>query len=136
MPYGDSATLAALLRYRVWAVVGLSTNAERAAYRVAAFLQERGTRVIPVHPDAPTVHGEPGFARLADIPFPVDVVDLFVRSELAGPLVDEAVAIGARGVWMQLGVEDAAACARAEEAGLAVVMDHCPKIEWTAHGPA
>ena len=85
---------------------------------------------MPVHPRAETVHGETGFPRLRDIPFDVDVVDLFVRSELAGPVVDEAIEKGAGAVWMQLGVVDAAAAARAEAAGLAVVMDRCPKIEW------
>jgi predicted CoA-binding protein len=76
------------------------------------------------------VHGEQGYPTLADVPFDVDVVDLFVRSELAGPVVDQAVAKGARGVWMQLGVIDPAAASRARAAGLDVVMDRCPKIDW------
>ena len=130
MPYGDRATVDELLAMPTWAVVGLSTDRRRAAYGVAAFLQAQGRRIVPVHPRAETVHGEPGYQRLSDIPFDVDVVDLFVRSELAGPVVDQAVAKGARGVWMQLGVVDEDAAARAEAAGLSVVMDRCPKIEW------
>ena len=119
-----------LLALDTWAVVGLSTNPARAAYGVASFLQGKGKRVVPVHPAAERVHGEPGFATLAEVPFPVDVVDCFVRSDLVGPVVDEAVAIGAKGVWLQLGVVDEQAAARAEAAGLVVVMDRCPKIEW------
>lgn len=130
MPYGDRATVDRLLALPTWAVVGLSNDRSRAAYGVAAFLQSLGRRIVPVHPRAETVHGEQGYARLADIPFEVDVVDLFVRSELAGPVVDEAVEKGAKAVWMQLGVVDPAAAARAEAAGLDVVMDRCPKIEW------
>ena len=123
-------TIDRLLALPTWAVVGLSNDRSRAAYGVAAFLQAQGRRIVPVHPRAETVHGEPGYATLAEVPFEVDVVDLFVRSELAGPVVYEAVDKGAKGVWMQLGVADAAAAARAEAAGLDVVMDRCPKIEW------
>ena len=130
MPYGDRATVDRLLTLPTWAVVGLSNDTSRAAYGVAAFLQSHGRRIVPVHPRAETVHGEQGYPRLADIPFVVDVVDLFVRSELAGPVVDEAIEAGATAVWMQLGVVDASAAARAEVAGLGVVMDRCPKIEW------
>ena len=75
------------------------------------------------------MHGEPGYATLADIPFPVDVVDVFVRSSLAGAVVDQAISIGAKAVWLQLGVRDDAALARAEAAGLATVQDRCPHIE-------
>ena len=130
MAYGDPATVERLLGLQTWAVVGLSTDRSRAAYGVAAFLQARGRRIVPVHPRAEQVHGEQGFARLADVPFAVDVVDCFVRSELVAPVVDDAIAVGAKAVWMQLGVVDAAAAARAEAAGLEVVMDRCPKIEW------
>lgn len=119
-----------LLALETWAVVGLSTNPSRAAYGVAEFLQRKGKRVVPVHPSAETVHGEPGYATLSDIPFPVDVVDCFVRSSLVGPVVDEAIAVGAKGIWMQLDVVDEAAAQRARDAGLLVVMDRCPKIEW------
>jgi uncharacterized protein len=129
VPHGDRATVDKLLEMDTWAVVGLSQDRRRQAWGVAAFLQARGKRIVPVHPRAETVHGQRGYARLADIPFDVDVVDLFVRSELAGPVVDEAVDKGAAGVWLQLGVVDHAAAARAEAAGLLVVMDRCPKLE-------
>ncbi|MEV7535366.1 CoA-binding protein [Streptomyces hydrogenans] len=112
-----------------WAVVGLSSNRERAAYGVAAVLQRFGKRIVPVHPKAETVHGEQGYASLADIPFPVDVVDVFVNSDLAGAVADEAREIGAKAVWFQLGVVDEAAYARTTGAGLDVVMDRCPAIE-------
>jgi predicted CoA-binding protein len=120
----------ALLAMQTWAVVGLSDNRARAAWGVAKFLQDKGRRIIPVHPSACEVHGERGYASLTDVPEPVDVVDCFVRSSLVGPVVDEAIAIGAKGVWMQLDVIDDAAAARARAAGLLVVMDRCPKIEW------
>ncbi|MFG2334441.1 CoA-binding protein [Streptomyces sp. NPDC048604] len=112
-----------------WAVVGLSNNRSRAAYGVAAVLQRFGKRIVPVHPKAETVHGEQGYASLADIPFPVDVVDVFVNSELAGAVADEAAAVGARAVWFQLGVVDEAAYERTRAAGLDMVMDRCPAIE-------
>lgn len=114
----------------VWAVVGLSSNTSRAAYGVAHFLQSRGKRIVPVHPRAEAVHGEDGYPRLSDVPFPVDVVDVFVNSALAGAVADEALAIGARGVWFQLGVIDEDAQARVRAAGVPMVMDRCPAIEW------
>jgi hypothetical protein len=112
-----------------WAVVGLSQNRGRVAYRIAAYLQELGMRIVPVHPRAEEVYGAPGYRTLAEVPGPVDVVDVFVRSDLAGAIVDEAIAAGARAVWLQLGVVDEAAAARAAAAGLDVVMDTCPAIE-------
>jgi predicted CoA-binding protein len=124
-----------MLAMDTWAVVGLSNDRSRAAYGVAKFLQDKGKRIVPVHPSAPTVHGAQGYATLADIPFDVDVVDCFVRSELVGPVVDQAVDKGAQGVWMQLGVVDVSAAGRAEAAGLHVVMDRCPKIDWAGFGP-
>ncbi len=113
----------------VWAVVGLSENTSRVAYSIAGYLRAHGKRAIPVHPSKPVVAGEQGYATLSDIPFPVDVVDLFVRSELVGPVVDEAIGIRAGGIWMQLGVRDVDAAARAQAAGLPVVMDTCPRME-------
>lgn len=113
-----------------WAVVGLSGDRSRTAYSIARLLQGRGKRIVPVHPDAPEVLGEQGYATLGDIPFPVDVVDVFRRSEAAGPFADEAVSIGARGVWFQLGVVDHDAFRRTTEAGVPMVMDTCPAMEW------
>lgn len=113
-----------------WAVVGLSTNTSRAAYGVARYLQRNlGQEIVPVHPKAETVHGATGYSELAQVPGQVDVVDVFVNSTLAGAVVDEAIAIGARAVWLQLGVVDEAAAARATAVGLDVVMDTCPAIE-------
>ncbi|MGW2704837.1 CoA-binding protein [Streptomyces sp. NPDC001340] len=129
--YGDEATIRRILTELgdTWAVVGLSANRRRAAYGVAQVLQRYGKRIVPVHPKAETVHGEQGYASLADIPFEVDVVDVFVNSELAGAVADEAVAKGAKAVWFQLGVVDEAAHKRARTAGLDMVMDRCPAIE-------
>ena len=120
----------------VWAVVGLSANESRAAFGVARFLQGHGKQIVPVHPKAETVHGERGYPTLADIPFGVDCVDVFVRSELAGEVADEAIAIGAAAVWFQLGVIDREGTARVTAAGLDMVMDRCPAIEWPRLGPA
>ena len=119
-----------LLTLKTWAVVGLSNNSERAAYRVAKLLMEKGHQVIPVHPKAETVHGQKGYAKLSDIPFAVDVVDIFVNSELAGEVVDGAIEIKAKGVWLQLDVIDEAAVNRAEKSGLITVMNRCPAIEY------
>jgi predicted CoA-binding protein len=113
-----------------WAVVGLSTNRDRVAYGIARYLQQTlRQQIVAVHPKAEPVHGAPGYRSLADVPGPIDVVDLFVRSELAGPVVDQAIAVGAKAVWLQLGVIDEAAAERARAAGLDVVMDTCPAIE-------
>jgi len=113
-----------------WAVVGLSGDTSRTAYRIAALLQERGKKIVPIHPDAPIVLGEQGYATLADVPFAVDVVDVFRRSSAAGQFADEAVGIGAKGVWFQLGVIDQDAFERTWAAGVPMVMDTCPAIEW------
>jgi predicted CoA-binding protein len=115
-----------------WAVVGCSPDPRRDSHRIAALLQRRGKRVIPVNPGAGEVLGERAYASLRDLPgdIKVDVVDIFRRPDRAGVHVDEAIAIGASAVWMQLGVVDHAAAARAIEAGLLVVMDRCPAIEW------
>jgi uncharacterized protein len=130
-PWLDSEQIRFMLEdCETWAVVGLSGNPDRTAYRIARFLQARGKRVVPVHPDAPTVLGEQGYASLADVPFPVDVVDVFRRSEAAGEFADQAVAIGAKGVWFQLGVLDPDAYERTAAAGVPMVMDTCPAIEW------
>ncbi len=117
-----------------WAVVGLSGDPSRTAFQIASLLQQRGKRIVPVHPAADTVLGEQAYPTLADIPFPVEVVDVFRRSEAAGQFADEAVAIGAKGVWFQLGVIDEAAFERTTKAGLLMVMDTCPAIEWRRRG--
>ncbi|WP_329562267.1 CoA-binding protein [Streptomyces uncialis] len=129
--YGDQAAVEKILTESgdTWAVVGLSNNESRAAYGVARILQRFGKRIVPVHPKAETVHGERGYTTLADIPFEVDVVDVFVNADLAGAVADEAVAKGAKAVWFQLGVVDEAAYARTRAAGVAMVMDRCPAIE-------
>ncbi|ARI55668.1 CoA-binding protein [Streptomyces sp. S8] len=127
----ETETIRRILRETgdTWAVVGLSANRSRAAYGVAEVLQRFGKRVVPVHPKAEAVHGEQGYASLEEIPFPVDVVDVFVNSELAGGVADEAVAVGAKAVWFQLGVVDEEAYGRTRAAGLEMVMDRCPAIE-------
>ncbi len=112
-----------------WAVVGLSRNPARTAYSIAGYLQRLGKEIVAVHPRAEPVHGAQGYPRLADVPGPVDVVDVFVNSRLAGEVVDEAITIGAKAVWLQLGVVDEDAAARARAAGLDVVMDTCPAME-------
>jgi len=119
-----------LLGLKTWAVVGLSNNSERAAYKVAKVLIEKGHTVIPVHPKAETVHGQKGYTKLSEIKVPIDVVDIFVNSELAGSVVDEAIALGAKGVWLQLDVIDEVAISRAKSAGLLAVMNRCPAIEY------
>lgn len=126
----NSQNIDDILALKTWAIVGLSNNKDRPAFEVSALLKAKGHRIIPVHPKAETVHGERGYASLAEIPFPVDVVDIFVNSSLAGAVVDEAIGIKARAVWLQLDVIDDAAFARAESAGLMAVMNHCPAIEY------
>jgi predicted CoA-binding protein len=127
----DDDVRAILTGTRTWAVVGCSPDPARDSHRIAALLQRSGYRVIPVNPKVDEVLGERAYASLADIPAAedVEVVDIFRRSEQAGAHVDEAIAIGASAVWLQLGVIDAAAIERARAAGLRAVMDRCPAIE-------
>jgi predicted CoA-binding protein len=115
---------------QTWAIVGLSGDESRTAYRIAAALQRAGKRIVPIHPDAPTVLGQQGYATLADVPFPIDVVDVFRRSDAAGEFADQAVAVAAKGVWFQLGVIDEDAFERTWAADVPMVMDTCPLIEW------
>ena len=119
----------ALEQTRTWAVVGCSPDPARDSHRIAALLQRRGFRVIPVNPNADEILGERCVASVHEIGEPVDVVDVFRRSSEAGAHVDEAIAIGAKAVWLQLGVIVPAAADRARAAGLRVVMDRCPAIE-------
>jgi predicted CoA-binding protein len=121
----DDRSSHVLLEYERWAVVGWSPDPRRDSHRIAAFLERIGKRVSRVNP-----HADGAFASVRDVPGGVDVVDVFRRSSEAGGHVDEAIEIGARAVWLQLGVIDEAAAARAREAGLDVVMDRCPAIEW------
>ena len=111
------------------AVVGLSDKPNRASYQVAAYLQRVGYTIIPVNPMVKEVLGVPAVAKLSDIGEAVDIVDIFRRSEDVGPIVDEAIAAGAKAVWMQLGVINPEAAAKAEAAGLDVVMDRCIKVD-------
>jgi predicted CoA-binding protein len=115
----------------VWAVVGCSPTPSRDSNRIAALLMRRGNDVIPVNPAADEVLGRPCHPSLGELPggIRVEVVDIFRRADAAGEHVDEAIAIGAKAVWMQLGVVDEAAAERARAAGLDVVMDRCPAIE-------
>lgn len=114
---------------RVWAVVGCSPDPGRDSHRIASMLQRRGYTVIPVNPLATEILGERCYPTLRAIPRPVETVDIFRRADRAGAHVEQAVQIGAQAVWMQLGVIDEDAAARARAAGLRVVMDHCPAIE-------
>jgi predicted CoA-binding protein len=121
---------ALLTETTTWAVVGCSPDPARDSHRIAALLKREGFTVIPINPHAGSeLLGERCYPSLRDVPEPVDVVDIFRRADEAGAHVDEAIAIGATGVWMQLGVIDEAAAARARAAGLRVVMDRCPAIE-------
>ncbi len=120
-----------LMNARTVAVIGASDRPGRPSYGVMQFLQSRGYRIIPVNPQITGEHvlGEFVWRELAQIGEPIDIVDIFRRSEAAGEVVDQAIFAGAKAVWMQLGVIDEDAARRAEEAGLKVVMDRCPKIE-------
>ncbi len=129
----DEVILRLLNDTRTWAVVGWSPRPDRPSHRVARFLHDHGKRVVPVNPTcvgADAGLDTPVVASLADVGEPVDVVDVFRRSSEAGAVADEAIALGAGAVWMQLGVIDETAAGRASSAGLDVVMDRCPAIEW------
>lgn len=130
--YTDDYLRGILHRVRTIAMVGASPNWNRPSYFAMKYLQHKDYRVIPVNPSAAgqTILGEQVYASLKDIPEPIDMVDVFRNSAAAGPITDDAIAIGAKVVWMQLGVRNDEACRRAEAAGLTVVMNRCPKIEY------
>lgn len=111
------------------AVVGLSAKQDRPSYIVAKYMQDHGYRIIPVNPSYSEVLGETCYPRLSDIPDQVDMVDIFQRAELVSPIVEEAITIAAKVVWMQMDIVDEVAAARASAAGLAVVMDRCLMVE-------
>lgn len=132
MPLTSDEDIAELLREtRTIAMIGASDRPDRPSYGVMRFLQDQGYRVFPVNPQitGEHVHGEFVWRELAQIGEPIDLVDIFRRPQAAGEAVDEAIAAGAQAVWMQIGVINEEAAARAEAAGLKVVMDRCPKIE-------
>jgi uncharacterized protein len=132
MPLADDAAIADLLQsVRTIALIGASDRPDRPSYEVMQYLQQHGYRVIPINPQitGEHVHGEYVWRELAQIGVPIDMVDIFRNSAAAGEAVDQAIACGAKAVWMQLGVINEDAAARAEAAGLTVVMDRCPKIE-------
>ena len=131
LPYADAKLRSILQRVKTIALVGASSNWNRPSYFVMKYLQGKGYRVIPVNPATAgeTLLGETIYARLGDIPVPIDMVEVFRTSDKVPPVVDEAIAVGAKVVWMQLGVRNDDAAKRAEDAGLKVVMNRCPKIE-------
>jgi predicted CoA-binding protein len=136
--YGDADDITRVLDdASLWFVVGLGNNPERVAFEVAAALQGRGRRIVPIYPRAEVVHGEQGYATIAEAVAVIgvpDVVDVFVRSDRAGEFADEAIAAGAGAVWFQLGVVDEAAAQRVVDAGVTMIMDTCPLIEWRRRG--
>ncbi len=129
-PEIQEAEIASIVRqYRTVAVVGLSPEPSRPSYQVAKYLQDWGYRIIPVNPKCQEILGERCYPDLRAIPGPVDIVDIFRQAEAIPGIVDEAIAIGAKVVWMQLGLEHPEAAARARQAGLQVVMNRCLKVE-------
>lgn len=132
MSYEEQQTIERLLRTaKTIATVGFSEDQEKPSHKVPAYLQAQGYRVIPVNPRLEMGLGEKAYASVAGVPEPIDVVQIFRPSDQVGPIVDEAIAAGAKAVWMQLGIADEAAAARARAAGLDVVMNQCMKVQHT-----
>jgi uncharacterized protein len=128
---GDEAAIAALMEAKTIAVVGLDTRKRRTAYRIADYLQGAGYRIIPVwvQQEADEVLGERAYASLRDIPEKIDLVDVFVRSAQTGPVIDDAIAIGAGAVWLQQGIFNDEGMNRAREAGLVTTQDRCTMVD-------
>lgn len=132
MSYEEQQTIEKILRTaKTIATVGFSDDPEKPSHRVPAYLQSQGYRVIPVNPRLEAGLGEKAYASLAEVPEEIDVVQIFRRSDQVGPVVDEAIAVGAKAVWMQIGIADEEAAARARAAGLDVVMNQCMKVQHT-----
>jgi predicted CoA-binding protein len=130
----DPEIAAILQNYRVVAVVGLSPKPERPSYQVAQYLQNHGYRVVPVNPGCREILGEKCYPGLKDIPFPVEVVDIFRQVDAIPAIVDEAIALGAKAVWLQQGLEEPQSAQKARQAGLQVVQNRCMKVEHAALG--
>ena len=129
MPLDDYEMRHVLQEAQVIAVVGHSDKAHRTSYQIANYLRQVGYKVYAVNPNVAKINGEPAYASLEDIPEPIDIVNVFRRSEHLSDVVDEAIAVGAKVVWAQLGVHDPKAGEKAEEAGLDIVMNHCIKVD-------
>jgi len=138
--YGTDDTVRDLLQdTQTWFVVGLGTDTTRAAYSTASFLQRNGKRIVPIHPRAEVVLGEQGYKTIAEAAAAVghpDVVDMFVNSSRVGAMAREAIEFAPKGIWFQLEVVDEEAAAEVRAAGIDIVMDRCPAIEWPRLGPA
>lgn len=133
--YDDAAQRAILAGAKVIAVVGHSDNPARTSYQIGRFLKSVGYTVYAVNPTIESVDGDRAYATLADVPEPIDIVDVFRRSEFLAGVVDEAIAVGAKVVWAQLGVYDAAAAQVGEDAGVAVITDNCIKVSYLRTQP-
>ena len=129
LPINSPQAIEQALAGKTIAVVGLSSNPQSPSYKIAAYLQGQGYHIIPVNPTEQEVLGERAYPSLRDVPVPVDVVDIFRRADAVPGIVEDAIAVGAPTVWMQLGVVNEAAAQRAHDAGLNVVMDHCMRVE-------
>ena len=132
----EQEALTILKSYRVVAVVGLSPKPERPSYQVAQYLQNHGYRIVPVNPGCREILGEKCYPDLKDIPFPVEVVDIFRQVDAIPAIVADAILVGAKAVWMQLGLEEPQSAKQAEKAGLRVVMNRCMKVDHAALGEA
>lgn len=135
MHYDDAAQRAFLADAAVIAVVGFSDDPSRTSYQIGSFLRDVGYTVYAVNPNVDSIDGEPAYASLADVPEPIDIVNVFRRSEFLAAVVDDAIAVGAKVVWAQLGVSDPAAAEKGEAAGVAVLMNNCIKVTYMRTQP-